>query len=431
MADPTSYFTGAQRNLLPEKTRDLIGRREHALGSAYRLFYEQPIEFVRGSGTKLYDADGVEYLDVYNNVQSVGHAHPRVTAAISDQSALLNTHTRYLHRGIVDYSEQLLATMPAVLDTVMYACTGSEANDLALRLAKHATGRRGVIVTANAYHGTSTEVAAISPSLGGPSSIAEWVRIVPAPWGDGTGWAAEITDAIASLEAAGHGLAALVTDTIFSSDGVLPGGPAGFLRPAVDAAHAAGGLFIADEVQAGFGRLGAGMWGFARHEVVPDLVTLGKPMGNGYPVAAVVAHRAIVDAFGHDVRYFNTFGGSPVQIAAAQATLNVLRDEALIDNARRVGGYLVDGILEVAGGHDANVAVRGAGLFIGVDLCTPDGAPDGDRAIAVVNELRARRVLISASGLHTNVLKVRPPLPFSASDADRFLTELDGALSAV
>jgi 4-aminobutyrate aminotransferase-like enzyme len=415
MAGPTAYFDPATLAHLDANTRDLVERRARSLGSAYRLFYEEPVQFVRGAGTKLYTADGTEYLDVYNNVPSVGHAHPRVAAAIAEQAALLTTHTRYLDRHLVDYAEDLLGEFPDHLGNVMFTCTGSEANDLALRIAKAATGGTGIIVTRNAYHGVTTEIAAISPSLGGLRSIADWVRVVPAP-GDGD-FAADVRGALDDLAAAGIRPAALIVDTIFASDGVRDE-VVGF-ADAVAAVRAAGGLFIADEVQPGFGRLGAGMWGFARHDLEPDIVTVGKPMGNGHPIAAMIARPELVDAFGRQARYFNTFGGSTVSIAAAQATLDVIRDERLIDNARTVGEYLLAQLPTVSGVQ----AVRGVGLFIGA-VVESEGV-----ALDAVNALKRRHILIGESGLGNDVLKIRPPLVFDRADADRLLENLEAVLA--
>jgi 4-aminobutyrate aminotransferase-like enzyme len=410
MPGPTAYFDPASVDHLDANTRDLVERRARSLGSAYRLFYQEPVQFVRGSGTKLYTADGTEYLDVYNNVPSVGHAHPRVAAAIAQQAATLTTHTRYLDRKLVDYSEDLLGEFPDHLDNVMFTCTGSEANDLALRIVKAATDGTGVVVTENAYHGVTTEIAAISPSLGGVGSIAEWVRVVPAP-GDGD-FARDVAAAFADLASAGIRPAALIVDTIFASDGVRSHVPD--FAAAVAATRAAGALFVADEVQPGFGRLGTGMWGFARHGLEPDLVTLGKPMGNGHPVAGVVARHELVDAFGRQQRYFNTFGGSTVSIAAAQATLDVVRDEGLVENARVMGDYLMRELAQL----DGVLEVRGSGLFIGVRLA------DEDVALGVVNGLKQRHILLGESGLRNDVLKVRPPLVFDRADADRLLEGL-------
>jgi 4-aminobutyrate aminotransferase-like enzyme len=415
MVGPTAYFDPRHLSDLDAPTRDLIERRMHVLGSAYRLFYDEPVQFVRGSGSKLYTADGTEYLDAYNNVPSVGHAHPRVAAAIAQQAARLTTHTRYLDAALIDYAEDLLGEFPAPLGNVMFTCTGSEANDLALRIAKSATGGTGVIVTENAYHGVTTEIAAISPSLGGLASLAPWVRVVPAP-GDGD-FAADVRAAIEDLVDAGITPAALIVDTIFASDGVRPTVP-GF-ADALDAVRTAGGLFIADEVQPGFGRLGSGMWGFSRHDLVPDLVTLGKPMGNGHPVAAVLARPELVTAFGDHARYFNTFGGSSVSIAAAQATLDVVRDEGLVEHAREVGNYLLGQLPSISGVR----GVRGSGLFIGVQV-------ESDAvALAAVNDLKRRHILLGESGRNNDVLKIRPPLVFNRLDADRLLDGLTAVLA--
>ena len=431
MPGPSTYFSNDRLDELSAPTRQLVERRNRSLGAAYRLFYDEPIEIVRSFGSKLWDAAGREFLDVYNNVPSVGHSHPRVVEAISRQAALVNTNTRYLDRPLIDYSENLLGTLPRALANVMYTCTGSEANDLALRIATTVTGKRGVIVTRNAYHGVTTETAAISPSLGGGDSIAPWVRLVEAPTGDGIAFADAVAIAAADLGASEHGFAALIADSIFASDGVQPGSTA-FLGRISDIVHDADGLYIADEVQAGFGRLGHGLWGFTRHDsalgaVVPDLVTVGKPMGNGMPIGGVVARRDLVDAFAAHGRYFSTFGGTAVSIAAAQAVLDIIHDEGLIENARAVGEYLTAGLAMLAGFHESLGEVRGAGLFLGVDLVHGE-SPDEATTLVVVNELRRRGVLLGASGAALNTLKIRPPLCFSLADADRFLSELDSAL---
>ena len=423
---PSTYFRPEFADALDERTRELIARRERAMGGAYRLFYRHPVEFVRGAGTKLYTADGEEFLDAYNNVPSVGHAHPRVVAAIAAQAALVNTHTRYLHPLVVDYSERLLATLPAAIGHVMLTCTGSEANDLALRIAREATGHTGAIVTSYAYHGVTIATASLSPSLIGTDAVEPWVRLVPSPVIDPDAFVTGVRDAIASLDAAGLGLAALFVDTVFSSDGVQASGT--FLQPVAELVRAAGGLFVADEVQAGFGRLGHGMWGFERHGIVPDAVTFGKPAGNGMPIAGFAARDAVIDGFGARQRYFNTFGGTPVSVAAADAVLDVIADEGLIDSARRVG----DGFAAAVRALDAPEigAVRGSGLYWGIDVVDSTGLPDEARALAVVNGMRDRRVLIAASGPHNHTLKVRPPLPFDDADADRFVTALAETLQA-
>ena len=436
MIGPATYFRPEHRDALDSRMRALVERREAVLSPAYRLFYDHPVEFVRGSGTKLYTRDGDEFLDVYNNVPSVGHSHPRVTAAIAEQAALVNTHTRYLHEGLIDYAEVLLDSFSSGLDTLTLVCTGSEANDLALRVAKNATGNRGVIVTENAYHGVTTEIAAISPSLGGLDSLADWVRTVRPPIGDGSDMIADARAAIADLQAAGHGVATLIVDTAFASDGfIAPSlGTRAALADVQRQVHAAGGLVIADEVQPGFGRLGAvgdetGLWGYLQHGLEPDLVTIGKPMANGFPVAGLVARRELMRAFGERVRYFNTFAGTPVAVAAAHATWRVLHDERLPENAAVVGNELLEHLTEVVSRHDRLRGERGQGLYLSVDVVDPaTGEPDSRAAVTLVSALRERRILISASGRDNASLKLRPPLPFSGADAVRFTTELDGAL---
>jgi len=422
MTGPTTYFDPARVDDLPPETAGLVRRRIAALGPAYRLFYREPVEFVRGERAHLFTADGTDYLDAYNNVPSVGHAHPRVVAAIAEQAARLNTHTRYLDAASVAYAEDLLGTLPAHLSNVMFTCTGSEANDLALRIAKIATGGTGVIVSWNAYHGVTTEIAGISPSLVGLDELAPWARAVRAPSPD-VDIAEAVTATLGELEIMGVRPAALIVDTVFASDGVHPDLPG--LADAVAAMRKAGGVFIADEVQPGFGRLGTTMWGFERAGLEPDLVTMGKPMGNGHPVAAVVARPELTAAFAARSRYFNTFGGNPVAIAAAQATLDVLRDEQLPANAARVGARLADGIRSLP--HVAEV--RDAGLFLGVDLVGHDGTPDEGFTLDVVEAMRQRRVLLATAGAGNTTLKIRPPLPFGDADADRLLETLAAVLA--
>jgi 4-aminobutyrate aminotransferase-like enzyme len=438
MSMANAYVPGTANGLSPERLA-LINRRERVLGPAYRLFYEEPLHFVRGDGPWLFDAEGNAYLDAYNNVASLGHNHPAVTEATARQAQVLNTHTRYLHETILDYAETLLTEFPDELGNVMFTCTGSEANDLALRIAKAHTGGQGFIVTEFAYHGVTDAIAAMSPSLGTGVPLGANVRTVRAPdryRGDGADvgrrLAADVAAAAADLKASGFRPAALLLDTIFSSDGVHSA-PEGFLAPAVDAIHAAGGLFIADEVQPGFGRTGAGFWGFSRHGVVPDIVTLGKPMGNGYPVAGLVARPEVLQGFGKSSRYFNTFGGNPVACAAGLAVLDVIRSEKLIANAAAVGERLRSGIERLAGAHELIGDIRGSGLFLGVELV-------GDRATKIaaldettklVNFMRRRRVLISATGPRQNVLKIRPPLNFTNDNADLLLGVLEEGLVAV
>jgi 4-aminobutyrate aminotransferase-like enzyme len=417
-------------------TTDLIARRKRLLGPAYRLFYEQPVQFVRGEGVWLYDPEGNAYLDAYNNVASVGHSHPHVVQAIARQAAVLNTHTRYLHETVLDYAEKLLATFPAEISQIMFTCTGSEANDLALGVARACTGGTGFIVTETAYHGVTSALAELSPSLGLPMAKDSHARLVPAPRsaGDDTGetFARHVRGALDDMRKNSIRPAGLLVDTIFSSDGVFAD-PAGFLRPAVEAVRAAGGLFIADEVQPGFGRTGEQMWGFARHGLVPDLVTMGKPMGNGHPVAGMAARPEVLAEFGARSRYFNTFGGNPVSAAAGMAVLEVIESEGLIANALRVGGYLRDQFRQLQARHALIAEVRGAGLFFGLELRHggPAGTPATSETTSIVNLLRERRVLISAAGPQANVLKIRPQLVFTTDNADMLVERLDQALQVL
>lgn len=415
----------------------MIARRTRLLGPAYRLHFERPLHLVRGEGVWLYDADGERYLDAYNNVPSVGHCHPRVVAAIANQAATLNTHTRYLHGSILDYAERLLATMPSALGHMMFTCTGSEANDLAGRIAAAYTGGAGFLVTRYAYHGVTEAVTKLSPALGAGAEPGPNVRYVPTPdtyrGGPdiGAAFAQGVRDAIADLAAHGIRPAALLVDTAFTSEGNQVD-PRGFLGPAVDAIRAAGGIFIADEVQPGFGRMGSHFWGFDRHGVVPDLVTMGKPMANGHPVGAVAGRPEVVAAFAKKVRYFNTFGGNPVSCAAGLAVLDVLRDEGLMENARDAGAYLRGGFEALAARHPAIGHIREAGLAFGVELVVDRASKMPDTALAarVVNRLRDRRIILSISGEEQNILKIRPPLCFGREHADRLVEAIDAILSS-
>ncbi|WP_163924896.1 aspartate aminotransferase family protein [Mycolicibacterium arabiense] len=426
-------FDGSDVGLLDEDVQDLIRRREAVLAPSYRLFYRHPVVVARGSGVWLYDADDNRYLDAYNNVPAVGHSHPHVQRLVTEQLGVVNTHTRYLTEPVIDYSERLLGLFPPALNKVVYTCTGSEAVDLALRVARYETGARGVICTAHAYHGTTTAAAAVSPSLGPNNFIGDDVVLVTAPDTErddpatmADDFAARVRSAIAELRGRGVGFAGMIVDSIMSSDGVQSD-PQRFLAPAVRAVHEAGGVWIADEVQPGFGRLGSTWWGFQRHGIEPDLVVLGKPMGNGIPIGALVGRDGVMTKFGRDIRYFNTFGGNPVSIAAATAVLDVIEEEALLDNVQRSGRRLLEGLRDIAGRHDCVGGVRGSGLFLAMEFIDGDDA-DADTATRVVNELRERRILISASGPRENVLKIRPPLPFTTEHADRLLGELDDVL---
>ncbi|PLR46674.1 aspartate aminotransferase family protein [Chimaeribacter arupi] len=435
----TNSFRAEHAGQLDSDTRRLTDQRSRVLGESYRLFYRKPVHLVKGRGQYLWDAAGDKYLDVYNNVASIGHCHPAVVEAVTAQMQQLNTHTRYLHQRILDYSEDLLATLPAALDRAMYMCTGSEANDLAIRVAKAYSGGTGIIVTQEAYHGTSELTSGVSPALGSGQPLAATTRLVPPP--DryrvtdpdlGAWFAGQIQQQIDDMAAHGITFAGFLADSIFSSDGVLPD-PAGFLQPVIDVVHKNGGIYIADEVQPGFGRTGEAFWGFARHGIVPDIVTTGKPMGNGIPVSAMLAKSEVLAAFSDTIPYFNTFGGNPVAMAAAQAVLQVIKDEQLQQHSLAVGQQLLRELQGLAAKYECVGDVRGAGLFIGFELVSDRAAKTPDKALAldVTERLREQRVLTSVAGPYGNVLKLRPPLAFQASDIDWLVSALDTSLAAL
>ncbi|MGR2740354.1 aspartate aminotransferase family protein [Billgrantia sp. Q4P2] len=418
-------------------TAAMIERRDALLGPAYRLMYEHPLHIVRGDGVWLIDPDGRRYLDIYNNVASLGHCHPAVTEAICNQVKVLATNTRYLHDTILELAERLLATVPETeLAHLMLTCTGSEANDVAYRIAQVRTGGTGIIVTDTAYHGFTDAVSKFSPSLGVTVDLGAHVRLVPAPrlyHAEGADlserFTRDVEAAIADLQRHGIKPAALIVDSLFTSDGILPE-PAGFLKGAVEAIKRAGGLFIADEIQPGFGRTGEHMWGFQRHGVIPDIVTMGKPMGNGQPIAGLLATADTLAEFGKHSRYFNTFAGNTVSCAAALAVLDTIEKEGLIQHAARVGKLLRDGIAELANRHEAIGDVRGVGMFVGVELVSDrtTRAPDRELTTRVVNRMRDKGVLLSACAMGHNVLKIRPPLVLSAEQARMVIEVLDEAL---
>lgn len=404
-------------------------------------FYDDPVHLVRGQGVQVWDADGRRYLDCYNNVPHVGHCHPRVVAAICEQAATLNTHTRYLHEGVLDYVEALTATFDAPFDTALMCCTGSEANDVALRMAQAVTGKTGVIATDHTYHGNTTAVHQLSRSNPPPGGYWDTVRFVPAPdsyrpLGGAAGmahaaaFAAAVQAQIDSLEAHGCGFSALILCPFFANEG-FPDLPRGWLDPTVAVVRRAGGVIIADEVQPGFGRLGSHFWGHQRMGFTPDIVTMGKPMANGHPVAAVVAPGETMRIFRERFRYFNTFGGNPVSCAAALATLQVVQDEGLQANAADVGSYALDGVRALATRHAAIGDVRGAGLFFGAEMVLDHAtkAPATAYVKRLVNGMRRRGVLLNFLGVHYNVLKMRPPMPFSRANVDQVIETLDAVLT--
>jgi len=418
--------------------QQMIARRKKLLGAAYELFYQDPIHLVRGEGVWLFDAQGRKYLDMYNNVAHVGHCHPHVVEAVSKQIATLNTHTRYLHDNVLDYAERLSGKFPGELDTTMFTCTGSEANELALRIARTCTGNTGIIVTDYAYHGNTKAIFEISTADIPRDEIPPYVATVPSPdtyRGEfqgadaGERYATYVQDAVDELAIRGVKPAAFVIDTIDSCSGVVQP-PTGYLKRVAEIIREAGGLFIADEVQPGFGRTGNHFWGYQAEDLIPDIVTMGKPMGGGHPIAAVVCRRDLVEKFAGQSDYFNTFGGNPVSCAAALAVLDVIEQEDLQENARVVGEHIVKGLRRLAIKHPCIGDIRGTGFFIAVDLVTDPASrnPDSQLAKSMVNQLKDNGILIGSIGPYANILKLRPPMVFSQENADYMLEIFDHVL---
>lgn len=418
---------------------NLIERRKRLLGGHVTTFYDEPFAPVRGEGVWLFDADGRRYLDCYNNVPHVGHCHPRVVDAIARQAATLNVHTRYVHNGVVEYGERLTTKFAQDLTSMIMVNSGSEANDVALRMAQAVAGKTGIIGTDNTYHGNTAAVSQLNAKKVPVGGYGDHVRQVSAPdnlrpvggsrAGQAEAFCAGIETAIAELEASGHGVGALIICPYFANEG-FPTLERGFLERAIAAVRKAGGLIISDEVQPGFGRLGSHWWGHERLDFAPDIVTLGKPMANGHPVAAVVTRPEVLEAFQDVFKYFNTFGGNPVSAAAAMATLQVIEDEKLVENACDVGAYALEQLQGLAGKYDVIADVRGAGLFFGVELMQGD-EPASDLALRMVNEMRQRGVLLSTVGRFDNALKIRPPCVFSRQNTDLLVSVMDDAFAAV
>jgi 4-aminobutyrate aminotransferase-like enzyme len=406
---------------------ELAARRLRLLGPALSpLFYDRPLHLVRAEGVWMFDAEGKRYLDAYNNVPTVGHGHPRVGEAVARQTRTLATNARYLYAPLLDLAERLVATMPEGLDTVLVMNSGTEANDLVWRLATAFTGNGGALVTEHAYHGMSSLTADLSPE--------EWPADYRPPHmerfrppRDGVP-AAELSEATLRMAERGVVPAAVYVDGAFTSDGILDPDPS-YMEELVRLAHDAGALFVADEVQAGHGRSGERLWCFDSHGIVPDVVVLGKPMGNGYPVAAVVTRAEIVDRFARRTTWFSTYGGNPVAAAAALAVLDVIDDEGLIAHTASVGAGLRRLLDEIRTSHPSIAGVRGRGLMIGIELVDPEaGRPDPELARRVTNGMRERGVLIGSTGPHDNVLKIRPPLVFDTAQAELLAEALSAAL---
>jgi 4-aminobutyrate aminotransferase-like enzyme/Ser/Thr protein kinase RdoA (MazF antagonist) len=437
-------------------TDDLIGRRQKVLGTALPLTYDTPVHTVRGEGVWLYDIDGRAFLDCYNNVPHVGHCHPHVVKALSRQASALNTNSRYMFESIIEYAERLAGTMPGDLGACLFVNSGSEANDIALRMAKECSGQDGALIVDGAYHGITNEIYALSPSAewglhassehGSPgnahaSELRSDIQMVENPdtvrgrfnaddSDAGEKYAADADRAINQLKQDGHPVGAFMVDSAFSTHGIL-NVPSGYVEGVSKRVRDAGGMIIGDEVQSGFGRLGDHMWGFESHGITPDFVTLGKPIGNGIALGVVVTTPEILEQFTRTKEFFSTFGGNPVACAAAMAVMDVMENENLMENARDTGAYLRDG-LRAAGADSAAIGdVRGRGLFIGVDVVSDRNsmAPDPREASRIKNHLRDNGFLVGSDGIGDNILKIRPPMVFRREHADLLIEAFGKAVA--
>lgn len=435
------YHDTTERPSLPIAA--MMEERARLLGPSLSLSYRNKLKIVRGKGAYLYDHTDRAFLDCVNNITHVGHCHPHVVRALASQAAELNTNTRYLHDNIQQYASRLLAKLPAPLSVVYFVCSGSEANELAMRMATTATGRKNMVVLDWAYHGNTSGLVDISPykfNRKGGAGCPDHVRIAPLPdpyrgqhkgYDEGAGLAyakgvqASVEETITDT---GQGPAAFIAESIAGVGGQVIY-PKGFLKHAYEAVRRSGGLCIADEVQVGFGRVGSHMWAFEQQGVVPDIVTLGKPIGNGHPMAAVVTTQEIASAFANGMEYFNSFGGNPVSCAVGMAVLDVIEQENLQQHAEEVGRYLISSLRELQGRYDLVGDVRGTGLFVGVELVEDHEtlAPASRAADAVVQYAREHGVLLSTDGPFENVIKIKPPMVFGYAEADKLVGTLDRA----
>ena len=426
-----------------QSARDTLDARHEVTGGNVSIAYREPVKVVRGYMQHLYDDTGRRYLDAYNNVPHVGHCHPRVVESAARQMRVLNTHTRNLNDLLTHYAERLLATLPRELEVCYVLNSASEGNELALRLARAYTGERDMVVLEAAYHGNTTSLIDISPyKHNGPGGKGppDWVHVAALPdvyrgayraseHDAGAMYAASVLAAIELTASAGRGIAGFIAETCPSVGGQLVF-PPGYLAHVYHHVRAAGGVCIADEVQTGLGRMGTSFWAFEAQGVVPDIVVMGKPLGNGHPLAAVATTRAIADAFDNGMEFFSTFGGNTVSCAVGLAVLDVVRDERLQEHARQVGDDMGARLRALATRHDIVGDVRGSGLFWGVELVRDRSTlePAGAEAGFVANRMRERGILLGTDGPYHNVVKIRPPMPFTADDGNLVVLELESAL---
>ena len=414
-----------------EKLTDLLRQREAHLGKALSIAHGKPLHITHGSMQYLYASDGTRYLDLVNNVSHVGHSNPRVTEACARQMALLNTNTRYVYDGLTEYLGRIANTLPESLSVGFLVNSGSEANELAVRIARAHTGAHDIVVVEGAYHGHTGMLIDLSPykfrGKGGKGEPEPWVHVVPIPdtyRGGDRDYAAELGEIVSE---AGP-IAGFLVESMLSCAGQVPL-PKGYLEEAFEHVRAAGGLCIADEVQVGFGRVGTHMWAFEEHAVVPDIVVMGKPMGNGHPMAAVFTTPEIASSF-EEMEFFSTFGGNPVSCAIGMAVMDCIEQDRLMERAAELGERFVVGLKELQAKHDIIGDVRGRGLFLGFELVKDRETkePAAEEAAKIVDKLRDKGVLLSTDGPHHNVIKIKPPLVINQTDIENVLTNLDEVL---
>ena len=417
--------------------KKILELRKQYLSPSLSLSYEDPIHIVRGEGQYLYDAEGLRYLDAVNNIQHVGHCHPKVVSAAMEQNALLNTNTRYLDETIVRYAKLLTKKLPDGLDVCFFTNSGSESNDLALRIARCITGSKETIVLDGAYHGHLSSLIEISPykhNATGGEGPPDFVYSIPLPdsfrgiyKGDNctADYVNEVKKVIYKINDSSKTLSAFFVEALMGCGGqiVLP---EGFLKKSFELVRKSGGLCIADEVQIGFGRMGTDFWGFETCGVIPDIVTLGKSIGNGHPLSAVVTTKEIADQFNNGMEYFNSYGGNPVSCAIGEAVLDVIEDEGLQENAEIVGSYLIEELFKLQSKYTFIGQIRGQGLFIGIELIsnTDTLKPNKTLAAKIVNQMKDAGILISIDGPDHNVLKIKPPMVFNLENANELVINL-------
>ena len=420
---------------------EILDLRSKHLGPSLSIAYDEPLHIVRGAGQYLFDAKGNRYLDCVNNIQHVGHCHPKVVEAAQSQYETLNTNTRYLDETIVKYAKELTATLPDGLDVCFFTNSGSEANDLALRMARECSKSKETIVLDGAYHGNLSSLIEISPyKHNGPggNGAPDHVHVIPMPdsfrgkyRGEDCGdrYIDEVITAVNNIQDNDKKVSAFISEALMGCGGQLIL-PEGFLQKAFELVKKDGGLCIADEIQIGFGRMGSHFWGFESESVVPDIVTMGKSMGNGHPLSAVVTTKEIADKFNNGMEYFNSFGGNSVSCAVGQAVLDVIKDESLQDHALKVGDYFLEQLQQLKQHHEIIGDVRGRGLFIGIELNRDeDLTPADTEAHNIINRMKEKGVLLSTDGPDHNVIKIKPPIVFNKENADELVKKLDETMT--